>query len=123
MRKLPKRFRGGAGRILKGFGDLVDKLGELAKTGEQLSRTGEIHGANKELKGIYGVNVKVGLGDDRPVIQPFGNLRHDKESGTPWCRSPRARRGCLRGRQPCPWWWPRCLASPRKTCTSPSGDC
>jgi HSP20 family protein len=51
-------FELGLGGILKGFGDLVDKLGELAKNGEQLSRTGELHGANKELKGIYGVTVK-----------------------------------------------------------------
>jgi HSP20 family protein len=74
-------FEVGLGGILKGFGDLVDKLGELAKTGEQLSRTGELHGANKELKGIYGVTVKVGLGNDRPVVEPFGNIRQDKESG------------------------------------------
>ena len=74
-------FELGLGGILKGFGDLVEKLGDLAKTGEQMSRTGEIHGAGKELKGIYGVTVKVGLGDDRPVVEPFGNIRQDKESG------------------------------------------
>jgi HSP20 family protein len=53
----------------------------MAKTGEQLSRTGEIHGAGKELKGIYGFTIKTGLGDDRPVVEPFGNIRQDKESG------------------------------------------
>jgi HSP20 family protein len=74
-------FELGLGGILKGFGDLVEKLGDLAKTGEQMSRTGEIHGAGKELKGIYGVTVKVGLGDDRPVVEPFGNIRQDRESG------------------------------------------
>ena len=71
----------GLGGILKGFGDLVEKLGDLAKTGEQLSRTGEIHGAGKEVKGIYGFTVKVGLGDDGPRIEPFGNIRKDRESG------------------------------------------
>ena len=74
-------FEPGLGGILKGFGDLVEKLGELAKTGEQLSRTGEIHGAGKEVKGIYGFTVKVGLGDDRPRVEPFGNIRKDRESG------------------------------------------
>ena len=71
----------GLGGILKGFGDLVERLGELSETGEQLSRKGEIHGAGKEVKGIYGFTVKVGLGDDRPRIEPFGNIRKDRESG------------------------------------------
>jgi HSP20 family protein len=74
-------FELGMGGMLKGFGDLIDKLGELAKTGEQMSRTGEIHGAGKEVKGIYGVTVKVGLGDGRPTVEPFGNIRQDRESG------------------------------------------
>ena len=59
----------GLGGMLKGFGELIDKLGELAKTGEQMSRTGEIHGSGKEVKGIYGVTVKVGLGDARPFTE------------------------------------------------------
>ena len=71
----------GLGGILKGFGDLVERLGELAKTGERLSRTGEIHGADKGVKGIYGFTVKVGLGDDQPRVEPFGNIRKDRESG------------------------------------------
>jgi HSP20 family protein len=74
-------FEQGLGGILKGFGDLVEKLGELSKTGDQLSQTGEIHGANKELKGIYGLTVKLGLGDDHPRVEPFGNIRQDRESG------------------------------------------
>jgi HSP20 family protein len=74
-------FELGLGGILKGLGDLVEKLGDLSKTGEQLSRTGEIHGSGKEVKGIYGFTVKVGLGDDRPRVEPFGNIRQDRESG------------------------------------------
>jgi HSP20 family protein len=74
-------FELGLGGIFKGFGDLVEKLGELAKTGEQLSRTGEIHGAGKEVKGMYGFTVKVGLGVDRLRVEPFGNIRKDRESG------------------------------------------
>jgi len=74
-------FEAGLGGILKGLGDLVEKLGDLSKTGEQLSRTGEIQGPGKEVKGIYGFTVKVGLGDDRPRVEPFGNIRQDRESG------------------------------------------
>jgi HSP20 family protein len=71
----------GLGGILKGLGDLVEKLGDLSKAGEQISRTGEIHGPGKEVKGIYGFTVKVGLGDDRPRVEPFGNIRQDRQSG------------------------------------------
>jgi HSP20 family protein len=74
-------FELGLGGILKGLGDLVEKLGDFAETGEQLSQTGEIHGPNKDLKGIYGFTVKVGLGDDRPRVEPFGNIRKDRKSG------------------------------------------
>ena len=74
-------FDVGIGGILKGLGDLVEKLGDLGKTGEQLSRTGEIHGPGKEVKGIYGFTVKVGLGDKSPRIEPFGNISKDHESG------------------------------------------
>ena len=74
-------FESGLGGMLKGIGDLVERLGELAKTGEQLSQTGEIHGPGKEVKGIYGFTVKVGLGGDRPSVEPFGNIRKDRESG------------------------------------------
>jgi len=71
----------GMGGILKNLGDLVEKLGELAESGGELSRTGEIHGSGKELKGIYGFTVKVGLGDKGPTLEPFGNIRRDVNSG------------------------------------------
>jgi HSP20 family protein len=74
-------FELGLGGILKGLGDLVEKLGDLSKAGEQLSRTGEIQGPGKEVKGIYGFTVKVGLGDDKPRVEPFGNIRQDRQSG------------------------------------------
>jgi HSP20 family protein len=74
-------FQLGLGGILKGLGDMVEKLGELEKKGEQLSRTGELQGLGKEMKGIYGFTVKVGLGNDGPRVEPFGNIRRDRESG------------------------------------------
>jgi len=77
-----KKSRGLEG-ILSGFTDLVDKLGDLAEKGEKLSRTGEFDfkGKEKDLKGVYGFSVKVGLGGDDVKIEPFGNIRKDKESG------------------------------------------
>lgn len=76
-------FVEGFGGILKGLGDLVDKLGALAESGREVSKTGEIHGLGsaKELKGIYGFTVKVGLGGEGVKIEPFGNIRRDSRSG------------------------------------------
>lgn len=71
----------GLGGILKGLAGLVEGLGELAETGEELSRTGEIHGSGKEVKGIYGFTVKVGLGEEKAHVEPFGNIRKDQKTG------------------------------------------
>jgi HSP20 family protein len=80
-KKSESGIESGLGGILKGLGDLVEKLGELSESGGELSRSGEIHGASKELKGIYGFTIKSGLGGDGPRIEPFGNIRKDRESG------------------------------------------
>ncbi|SRR6266567_717129 len=72
---------GGIGGLLRGLGDLVVKLGEIAETGETISRSGDLHGTGKDLKGIYGFTVKVGLGDEKPKVESFGNIRRDAQSG------------------------------------------
>jgi HSP20 family protein len=72
---------GSIGGILSGLTGLVEKLNELAETGAELRREGQIHGAGKELKGIYGFTVKVGLGGEAARVQPFGNIRTDKTTG------------------------------------------
>lgn len=77
----PGKFEGGLGGILKGLTDLVEKLDEVAKAGGELSQTGEIHGEGQHVTGIYGFTVKVGLGEDRPRVEPFGNIRQDRKSG------------------------------------------
>ncbi|HEY4934000.1 MAG TPA: Hsp20/alpha crystallin family protein [Terriglobales bacterium] len=79
-RKVDYGIGGSLGGMLKGLGDLVEKLGELEKRGE-LSQTGEINGPGEKLRGIYGFSMKVGLGDQGPRIEPFGNIRRDAESG------------------------------------------
>jgi HSP20 family protein len=74
---------GGLGGILKGLANLVEKLGDLAETGQELSKTAEFHGPGpgKEIKGMYGFTVKVGLGGEGVKIEPFGNIRTDVASG------------------------------------------
>jgi HSP20 family protein len=72
---------GGLGGFLGGLVDLVEKLNDLAETGKQMSGTGEIPDLGKHLKGVYGFNVKVGLGDDKLKVEPFGNIKKDAKSG------------------------------------------
>ena len=74
-------FTGGLGGILGGLTDLVEKLGDLAEKGETLSRTGELQGKGKDLKGVYGFSVKVGLGGEETRVEPFGNIRKDSSTG------------------------------------------
>lgn len=71
--------------ILKGVTDFVEKLSDLAEKGERLSKTGGIHwkGEDKNLKGIYGFSVRVGLGGEGFKTEPFGNIRRDDKSGEP----------------------------------------
>jgi HSP20 family protein len=72
---------GGLGGFLGGLTELVEKLNDLAQTGKQLSGTGEIPDLGKQLKGVYGFNVKVGIGDDKVKVEPFGNIKKDTSSG------------------------------------------
>lgn len=74
-------FDSGLGGILKGLGDLVEKLGDISEDG-QFSKTGELRGRDKDLRGIYGFTVKVGLGDDKPRVEPFGNIRRNEAGHT-----------------------------------------
>lgn len=79
----PRAANTGFASILKGLNGLVEKFDELAETGRELSETGQFggSGATKELKGVYGFTVKVGLGDQGVKVEPFGNIRPDKARG------------------------------------------
>lgn len=69
---------GGFGGILRGLADLVEKLGELAEKGEALSpKPGSP--AEKEIKGVYGFSLKIGLGGKSARVEPFGNIRKDEK--------------------------------------------
>jgi HSP20 family protein len=74
---------GGIGGFLGGLTDLIEKLGELADKGKELRGGGELSdlGPGKQLKGVYGFNVKVGLGEDKLKVEPFGNIKRDTRTG------------------------------------------
>ena len=73
----------GVGGLFGGLGTLLEKLGELAQKGEELRESGEIQDPEGKVRGIYGFNIKVGLGDQGVKVEPFGNLRKDKQTGRP----------------------------------------
>ena len=67
----------GLGDLFRGVGDLVELLKEMEAEGKtEVSRTGELQGKGrlKDLKGVYGFNVKVGLGGE-PTVETFGNIK------------------------------------------------
>jgi len=75
----------GVGGLLGGLGTLLEKLGELAESGEELRKEGEFGGPDGKVRGVYGFNIKVGLGDKDKSVQfePFGNLGKDARTGRP----------------------------------------
>jgi HSP20 family protein len=73
----------GSAGFLGGLAEVLDKLSELAETGRTLSRGGEFSSAaesGKEFKGMYGFNVRVGLGSEEPKVEPFGNIKIDRSA-------------------------------------------
>ena len=78
-----KEQGGGVGGILKGLADLVEKLGDLAEKGEKLSSSRQFQaGENRrEIRGVYGFSIKVGLGGRETRVEPFGNIRKDEATG------------------------------------------
>src|SRR5574337_677518 len=71
----------GLGDLFKGIGDLVELLKEMEAEGKtETTRTGELRGKGrlKDLKGVYGFSVKVGLGGE-PTVETFGNIKKGEE--------------------------------------------
>ncbi len=71
----------GLGGLLGGLSALIENLGELAEKGEALHKSGEIRSPDGKLRGVYGFNIKVGLGDEGVKVEPFGNIRRDATTG------------------------------------------
>ncbi|MBI3625219.1 MAG: Hsp20/alpha crystallin family protein [Candidatus Rokubacteria bacterium] len=71
----------GLGDLFRGIGDLVELLKEMEAEGKtETTRTGELRGKGrlKDLKGVYGFSVKVGLGGE-PTVETFGNIRKGED--------------------------------------------
>jgi len=73
----------GLGGFLGGLGTLLEKLGELSEKGEELKESGEFQSKDGKVRGVYGFNIKVGLGDEGLKVEPFGNLGKDEKTGRP----------------------------------------
>ncbi|MBM4036465.1 MAG: Hsp20/alpha crystallin family protein [Planctomycetes bacterium] len=73
----------GLGGLLGGLGAMLEKLGELAERGKDLRESGEIASPDGKVRGVYGFNIRMGLGDDgeRVSVEPFGNVRKDERTG------------------------------------------
>ncbi len=72
--------------LLGSLGELMDQLGKLASdahdAGGAVTRRGEFtSGPDKQVRGVYGFSVKVGLGEQGGTVEPFGNIRKDARSG------------------------------------------
>lgn len=71
----------GLGDLFRGIGDLIELLKEMEAEGKtEVTRTGELRGKGrlKDLKGVYGFSVKVGLGGE-PTVETFGNIKKGEE--------------------------------------------
>jgi HSP20 family protein len=83
---MSKKTENNFGGLFGGLGDLIEKLTELAEKGEELKKTQEFTTDfnGKEMKGVYGFNVKFGIGNDKKSnikVEPFGNMKADKKKG------------------------------------------
>lgn len=72
------------GGLFGGLGTLIERLGELAEAGEKLKQSGEFSSKDGEIRGVYGFNVRVGIGEDNKnnvKVEPFGNIRERDDGG------------------------------------------
>jgi HSP20 family protein len=82
-RNMKETNTAGLGGLLSGLGTVLEKLGELAETGEALRRSGTFGSPDGKVKGVYGFNIRTGLGGEGVTVEPLGNLRKDENTGQP----------------------------------------
>lgn len=58
-RSLPFDLLGGLGKL----GEVVERLQEVAERAENLQRSGKIEGRDGDVRGMWGVNMRIGLGE------------------------------------------------------------
>jgi len=69
------------GGFFDGLNKLLENISDLAEKGEELKKSGEIKGADGKVRGVYGFNIKFGIGDKEVKVEPFGNIHKDEQSG------------------------------------------
>ena len=74
-------FGQGIGGIFKGLAGFVDACAKFAEQGEEFKKNGEIDLGGlgkikglKDLKGVYGVNIRT-MSNGSHSVQPFGNIK------------------------------------------------
>lgn len=69
--------------ILGGFGEILNRLGELAEKGEELKKSGQFswQSGSDGINGVCGFSIKTDLGGKGCRVEPFGNIKQDRESG------------------------------------------
>jgi HSP20 family protein len=69
-----KRVDFGVSDLFRGLGGVFDLVSKLAESGEDaLQRGGEFKGPG-DVRGVYGLTIKMGLGG-APSVEHFGNIR------------------------------------------------
>jgi len=74
-------FDFGLGGLFKGLSTLIETANRLAEKGEEIQKTGEIDLGElgkikglKDLKAVYGINVRT-MSDGRSSVSQFGNIK------------------------------------------------
>jgi HSP20 family protein len=72
--------------LVTGFSRLLERLEQVSKEGGERIYSGTLQPnasvGGKPTKGVFGVSVKVGLGDKNEFkVEPFGNVRSDQATG------------------------------------------
>lgn len=87
-----KKGKTGFNGFLSGFSEILDRLDTLSGDGGNGQGSFEFtreSGKKDGPKGVFGFSLKVGLGDDSPRVEPFGNIHKDKTTGRPVVREVR----------------------------------
>lgn len=67
------------GGLFKGVGNLIDLVAKMMEEGEgEIKRTGKIEGLPHQMKGVYGMTIRSGIGGI-PAVERFGNIRETEK--------------------------------------------
>jgi HSP20 family protein len=74
---------GGIEGMISGFGEILNRLADLAEKGEELKKTGQVswQSGDDKVSGVCGFSIKTDIGGKGYKVEPFGNIKKDKESG------------------------------------------